>query len=226
MRRLILFAKTPRLHEVKTRLVPPLTPAQALAFHLAFLEDQAAFVAAFAAASSRPLGGEICVDRPPDEGGSPSCAAGLPVTLQGSGDLGDRMARAFARAFAEGARAVAILGADAPSLPGGRVADLFDRLDGSDPTVLVVPAADGGFVMIGSRRPVDALFRGIPWGSPGVLAALRRRAAEAAVPLAEADGWYDVDRAEDLLRLRDDLERTPSRAPRTLRLYSRFPPVV
>ena len=97
MERLILFARTPRLHGVKTRLAPRLTPELALALHEAMLADQTLFLKAL---SNDGRSCEVYLD-----------------TQQGDGDLGERMHRALVRAFADGAAAAAILGADAPTLP-------------------------------------------------------------------------------------------------------------
>ena len=155
MERLILFAKTPRLHEVKTRLVPRLTPEQALALHEAMLADQAAFLTTLVRPGRTC---EVCLD-----------------AQQGEGDLGARMHRALSRAFSCGAKAAAIVGADAPTLPRALVEDAFARLsDGAD--AVVVPAHDGGYALVGASRPVPALFEGVPWGTPLVLDATRRRA--------------------------------------------------
>src|SRR6185295_8867827 len=97
MEHVILFAKTPRLHGVKTRLTPHLTAEQAVLLHEAMLSDQTRFLGTLAA-TGRSC--EVCLD-----------------TQQGEGDLGARMDRALLRAFASGAAAAAILGADAPTLP-------------------------------------------------------------------------------------------------------------
>jgi len=216
-----LFSKTPRLHDVKTRLAPRLTADQALRLHEAMLEDQMRFLAAFRSASREV---EVCLDRP-----FPS--PNLPFALQGEGDLGDRMERALSRAFAAGAQAAAIVGADAPTLPGRLVEDAFALVrDSAD--AAIVPALDGGYVLVAASHAVPAIFRDIPWGSPSVVAVTRRRAEDAGLRLAETAPWPDVDVAEDLRRLGDELAGDPSRAPATaaflagLGLYGSRNPVV
>ena len=211
MERLVLFAKTPRLHGVKTRLVPRLTEEQALLLHEAMLEDQTLFLKTL---SSRARSCEVCLD-----------------TQQGDGDLGARMHRALLRAFAEGAAAAAILGADAPTLPQALVDDAFALLArGAD--AVVIPAHDGGYVLVGASHPVPALFDGVPRGTPLVLDATRRLAREAGLALAETASWPDVDVENDLPRLARDLAADPSRAPATasvlalLGLYSPRNPMV
>ena len=212
MERVVLFAKTPRRGAVKTRLVPPLTEEQALALHEAMLSDQIDFV--------RSLGrsAELCLDEP-----WPDAPGGLETTLQGDGDLGRRMLRALAR----GPGPTAILGADAPTLPRSLVEEAFLRLrDGAE--VAITPAQDGGYVLIATTTPLPELFREIPWGSERVLAVTRERARASGIALAETDGWYDVDRIDDLPRLPSETERAPrtARLVAALRLYLPERPVL
>jgi len=211
MEHLVLFARTPRLHEVKTRLAPRLAPEEALRLHEAMLADQTLFLAALA-------------------GWGRSCTVCLD-TEQGEGDLGARMHRALLHAFAEGAAAAAILGGDAPTVPRALVDDAFALLArGAD--AVVVPADDGGYVLVGASRPVPALFEGIPWGTPLVQDATRRAAREAGLVLAETAPWSDVDVESDLHRLAREVAADPLRAPATasflarLGLYSPRNPVV
>ena len=212
MERIVLFAKTPRRGEVKTRLAPPMTDDQALALHRAMLEDQAAFVASLLRPGRE---GELCLAGAWPEGDELT-TAGLTRTDQGDGDLGARMGRAIGRALAEGAARVAIVGADAPTLPADRVEQAFAALaHGAD--AAVTPAGDGGYVLVAVSRPCPAIFEGIPWGSADVLSATRSRAVASGVRLAETEPWYDVDRPEDLARLAIDLAREPARAPATHR---------
>ncbi len=201
MERLILFAKTPRLHQVKTRLTPRLTPEQALALHEAMLADQVLFLAAL---SNAGRSCEVCLD-----------------AQQGDGDLGERMHRALLRAFADGAQRAAILGADAPTLPRALVENAFARLAGGADAV-IVPAHDGGYVLVGSSHPVPALFSGVPWGTPLVVDATRRLARENGLVLAETPPWFDVDVGSDLPRLARELAADPSRAPATAAVLARL----
>jgi rSAM/selenodomain-associated transferase 1 len=208
---LILFAKTGRLHEVKTRLAPRLNPEQVLLLHEAMLDDQMRFVESLSGAE-RSF--EVCLD-----------------TQQGDGDLGERMNRALDRAFASGSRRAVILGADAPTLPGSIVENAFELL-GTGADAVIIPAHDGGYVLVGASHPVPALFKGIPWGTPSVADATRRLALAAGLVLAETAPWFDVDVASDLLLLARELAENSSRAPRTasclaqLGLYGQRNPMV
>jgi glycosyltransferase A (GT-A) superfamily protein (DUF2064 family) len=111
-------------------------------------------------------------------------------------------------------------------VPSALVEDAFARIAlGAD--AVVIPALDGGYVLVGASRPVPDLFDAIEWGTPGVLDATRRRAREAGIVLAETEPWSDVDVGEDLPRLLREMAADPKRAPATaaclagLRLYSR-----
>ena len=195
MERLVLFAKRPRAGRVKTRLVPPLTGEQALRLYTAFVEDQLRFLESMVTPG---LLVELAADGPWGPDDPPTT---LSIVEQGSGDLGGRMHRAFARSHAGGTERTVIVGADSPTLPASLVEAALGRLS-AGASAVVSPAEDGGYVLIGMGRPVPELFTGVPWGGPEVMAVTRERAHRAAVDLAEIDGWYDVDDAGGLLRLR------------------------
>lgn len=218
MKRLLLFAKRPLLGRVKTRLVPPLKPEQSLALYRAFLADQIEFL--------RTLGDgydiELCMDGawvadptfdPPLDG--------LRQCEQGPGDLGERMLRAFQRCWREGAECVVVLGADSPTLPAAHIHGAFRALERGAAAVLA-PATDGGYVLLGLRRPLAELFRKIPWGTSGVLEITRLRAEAGGTELSELAPWYDVDDIEGLRRLQRELGRPGAveRAPATARLLA------
>jgi rSAM/selenodomain-associated transferase 1 len=217
---LILFAKRPRLGAVKTRLVPPLSPRQALDLYRAFLDDQIRFLREFAG----PFGVEVCLDGPWDAAiglGTPPAA--IAVTEQGSGDLGRRLLRAFRRSREAENEGTIVIGADSPTLPANLVRLAFARLDDRAPAV-IAPADDGGFVLLGLREPVEPVFRDVPWGGSGVFEATRANARAASVGLVTIDGWYDVDDGAGLDRLRAELRRDDgrARAPATARELARI----
>ena len=212
MKRLLLFAKRPRAGHVKTRLVPPLRPEQAVELHRAFVSDQIRFLHSFRDRAEVELwvdGEESDADPGfPDPGG-------IRVRLQGAGDLGQRLQRAFRRCADEGATATVVIGADSPTLPEDHVRDAFAQLErGAD--AVVCPADDGGYVLIGLLRPVPELFHEIPWGRSNVLRATLARAREQRLALRVLAGWFDIDDAAALHRLAAELDRSgPERAPAT-----------
>ena len=118
------------------------------------------------------------------------------IVLQRGGGLGVRMQRQFQRAATEGARRVVLIGSDLPQLERADLASAFAALDHQQ--AVLGPACDGGYWLIGLRRPEPALMEGIAWGSEQVLeqtlAALARRGLEPALL-----PWRrDLDRGEDL----------------------------
>ncbi len=192
-----VFAKQPLPGRVKTRLSPPLSAAEAAELYGVFLRET---VTAMGRA-----GIELVLCYAGDEAYFRCAFPGLPLLPQGEGDLGARMDRALRKLLASGYGAAALIGSDTPDFPVTLIGEAFAALLQAE--VVVAPAPDGGYVLIGGRRPVPELFRDIPWSTAGVLAATRRRAAEAAVAYREIGGWEDVD---DLASLRRLLKRSPA----------------
>jgi hypothetical protein len=136
-----------------------------------------------------------------------SAFPGARLLPQGEGDLGERMERALRTLLAGGCEAAALIGSDTPDLPIALVEAAFTALREID--VVVTPARDGGYVLVGERRHVPELFRNIPWSTAGVLAATRQRVADLSIDYREVGGWEDVD---DLPSLRRLLARSPDSA--------------
>ena len=205
---LLLFARTPERGKVKTRLVPPLSEPEALDLYRAFLEDASVIYAA----PGRWLS-VLLAEPDPDEA---TLAALFPPpwkrSRQSSGDLGDRLAAAFEAEFSGGAPAAVAVGSDHPALRRGQIEEVFLRLSLGDDAA-VIPADDGGYCAIGlsARIRVRDVFEDIPWSSPRVLSATRDRFAARGIRASYLAPAYDVDRPEDLDRLRSDLAlRDPS----------------
>jgi hypothetical protein len=191
-----IFAKQPLPGRVKTRLVPPLTPAEACALYRVALQET---ISAFAGAPATLV---LCGS------GRRSWFARnfpeVPLLLQGRGDLGVRLARATAALFAAGGGPVAVAGADSPDLPLPLIDAAFAALATVD--AAAIPCTDGGFALLALRRPLPQLFADISWSTPTVLATLRERAAQLGLRFATVGSWDDVDDLASLHRL---LERTP-----------------
>jgi rSAM/selenodomain-associated transferase 1 len=93
---------------------------------------------------------------------------------QGPGDLGERMQRAFAEAFAKGAKTVVLIGSDCPAITRDDIYAARARLREHD--LVVGPAVDGGYWLIALRSPQPELFKGMPWSTEKVLGETLRRA--------------------------------------------------
>lgn len=214
----MVAAKAPRAGTVKTRLCPPLSPDEAARLARVLLADT--LETACAPAVSGVADVFLALD------GEDDSLAGFPRRLrQRGGDLGERLAHLFADVFAEGYAHVCVLGGDAPHLPAAFLIEAFGRLArGGDDGVVLGPAEDGGYTLVGLSRPAPALFaEGIGWGGPDVLADTLARAVEAGLTTALLPPWYDVDTIDDLRRLRVDLRRGAAHAPATASLLETLP---
>jgi hypothetical protein len=149
----------------------------------------------------------------PAHGFFAACRRDYPLTLhaQRGADLGRRMQRALAWTLRDSRYAV-LIGSDCPALTPAVLRNAFRALRaGSD--VVLVPALDGGYVLIGMRRPAARLFHGIEWGSARVLQQTRRRLRQLGLNWVELPALADVDRPEDLRRMQRDTTFEPPRTP-------------
>jgi rSAM/selenodomain-associated transferase 1 len=200
---IVLFARWPRLGRVKTRLAAELGEAAALAIHRAMLEDTLArlerirgegWAESSVLWADDPMAGQDLLEhlgRHPDQ------------ALQEGSDLGERLARAIEEALGEGRRAVVIIGSDSPTLPDLRLREALEALAAAD--LVYGPCPDGGYYLVGARRPVPEAFGGVPWGGGEVLerSLAGARAAGASTLLLATHA--DVDRPGDLIGLRKQL---------------------
>ena len=129
---------------------------------------------------------------------------GVRLLPQEGDDLGERMADAFARAFARGARRVAIVGTDVPGVTRETVLAALSALDAAD--VALGPAEDGGYYLLALREPRPELFAGIAWSTATVAAETRSRAAASGLTVRELPALRDLDTLEDLRGLWPCLE--------------------
>lgn len=132
-------------------------------------------------------------------------------------DLGARMHQAFTWLFACGYRRVVIVGTDAPTLPQSVYHDAFAAL--TDHDLVVGPALDGGYYLIGLIRPVPDLLVGIPWSTDQVLPLTRKKAAELGLAVALLKEWRDIDTIDDVQALIEDCGEDAKR-PRQNRIFS------
>jgi rSAM/selenodomain-associated transferase 1 len=184
-----LFARHPLSGKVKTRLAAATSPEWAAQVAAAFLAD---LLDRLALCDARRI-----LAFTPDDARPYFAAANQHFELvpQGDGDLGRRLQRFVEAQLAAGAEAVVVVGADSPTLPVAFIEQAFDRLDNSD--VVLGPATDGGYYLLGCARRVPPIFDNIHWGDSAVLAETIARLAGASCPLALLPPWYDVDTIDD-----------------------------
>jgi rSAM/selenodomain-associated transferase 1 len=184
-----LFAKWPVPGAVKTRLAAG-DPGWGVRVAHAFLLDT---VGRLAGVEAR----RVLVFAPAErEAEFADLVAGrFALAPQAEGDLGRRLAAFVAQELDAGARAVVLVGADSPTLPVGHVEQAFDELERAD--VVLGPASDGGYYLLGCgpRRP--PLFEGIAWGTSRVLTQTVDSLSDPQSRLAVLPPWYDVDTPED-----------------------------
>ena len=196
----MVFARAPTPGEAKTRLIPALGAAGAAALHRQLVMH------CLRAATDAQLGPvELWCAPDTSDPFFRECERQLGVSLweQGEGDLGERMQRAFESALVRAARAI-LVGSDIPALSARYLRDA-DRALVRGNKVVIGPAEDGGYVLIGLSRCDPELFRDIPWGGPDVMAETRRRIAAIAWRSSELPVLWDVDQPEDLERLPEGL---------------------
>lgn len=215
---LVVFAKDPRPGLVKTRMAPPLSPELAASFYAEMLAD----VLEESGRACRQLGlrGVLTVF-PRSAAGS--LAASAPdefrVVAQSGRDLGARMANEVARSFATGAERVILRGSDNPALGIDELAAINEALDSVD--VAASPDPDGGYGAIGLRRAIGDIFDHA-MSTDEVLRSTLERAEARGHSTRTTRGSFDLDRVDDLLRLRDVRTSLPRhRCARTLAFADR-----
>jgi rSAM/selenodomain-associated transferase 2/rSAM/selenodomain-associated transferase 1 len=127
--------------------------------------------------------------------------------------LGDRMQNACGRLFAAGYSAVVMIGSDLPSLPTSHIAEAFQRVRDRPDALVIGPATDGGYYLIGLRRLCPGLFTSIAWSTADVLTTTTSIAETSGLTVSFVPPWHDVDTVDDLRRvLRDPHGATRTRA--------------
>lgn len=209
--RVIVMAKHPEPGRVKTRLARVLGDDKACALYRACILDLAERLAAM------PY--RVTWAYTPATAPFADLVPGARCRPQVDGDLGARMADAIAHELADGLGPVLVIGADAPHLPAARLAEAGRALGGVADVVLG-PAEDGGYYLIGLRAPAPELFAGIPWSTSDVLAATRARAAAKGLRVHLLATEFDLDEPVDLDRLRALVARDDVGVPRVAALLA------
>ena len=124
----------------------------------------------------------------------------LSYSLQTDGDIGCRMAASFAKAFHEGWCNVILVGSDCPALSPGILHAGLEALHDAD--LVLGPAIDGGYYLVGLRSPHPELFSDIAWGSKHVLSQTLARANGHHLKVSQLEPLHDIDRPEDLKHFR------------------------
>ncbi len=204
--RLIVFTRYPEPGKVKTRMIPALGRVGAAELHRAMTEHTVATVGSFHAMQAQamhPVRVSVSV-----AGGDTTehqdllllqmgqwLGEGMEYQIQVGDDLGQRMLNAFCDAL-QGADRAVIIGTDCPGITPMLLADAFARLHSHD--IVLGPATDGGYYLIGLRQVVEDLFVGIAWGTDQVFVTTVAIAEAHNLTIARLPVLSDVDRPEDM----------------------------
>lgn len=210
---LLTVAKRPAPGRTKTRLTPPLTPEQASALYECLLLDTLDLMRsvpdvqpaiAFLPAEERAYFAALAPD--------------FDLVIQQGDSLGERLDHALTCALDAGFQRAVIMNSDGPTLPLACLTGAFDALaNGAD--VVLGPADDGGYYLIGLRRPAPRLLREVRMSTPDVLADTLAIAAQERLRVELLPVWYDVDDAASFERLRAELVAAPPELARHTRAF-------
>jgi rSAM/selenodomain-associated transferase 1 len=208
-RALLIVGKAPQAGSAKTRLVPPLSLADAAALYRGFLLDSVALCLGLGwdrVSVIHPVGHrQALLDFLP---------ANTRLVEQRGHDLVGALSSAFETHFAEGFDRVVLIGSDNPTLPRAPIDEASAALDTFD--LSIGPSADGGWYLIGMREPHLRVFQNVEWSTPRVYAQTLAQAQRLGLRVHAVQEWYDVDEPDDLDRLqRELLDRPPDVAPNT-----------
>lgn len=195
---LIIFAKAPIPGQVKTRLCPPLTPDEAATLHGSFVLDTLERTKAAVGKLKVPMDRYLAC--------APSSThvffkimeerQGVKLVDQVGGDLGTRMHETVKTMFARGYRQTVIIGTDVPTLPLDHFKQALTSLEHHD--LVLGPALDGGYYLMGIKKAVPELFSDIPWSTDQVLKLTQEKAIRLGLKAALIQPWHDVDTLADL----------------------------
>jgi hypothetical protein len=209
------MAKAPRPGFSKTRLCPPLRSDQAAALSAAFLRDITENIVLAARrmpiagyVAYAPAGQEPLFDDHLAAGTELLLADGSPLMPPDVLGFGRCLLHAIMAMLARGHAAAVVLNSDSPTLPTAMLARAAALLAMEGDRVVLGPAEDGGYYLLGMKAAHAHLFADIAWSTDSVAETTRLRAAELGLEVAELPPWYDVDDQAALDRLLDETVMT------------------
>jgi hypothetical protein len=192
---LVIVAKQPIPGRVKTRLFPKLSPGAAADLYRCFLQDRIKEVSSF-----------NVVDRaiaytPEDarETFASLALEGFELFAQRGKHLGERLSNIFLEKLSHGYEAVSIVDSDSPDLPKSLINESFELLLSRQADIVLGPCYDGGYYLVGMRKPHSEMFRNIPWSTENVLSVTLEKAKKMGLNVKLLSIWNDLDTFEDLV---------------------------
>jgi rSAM/selenodomain-associated transferase 1 len=203
-----MVCKAPVPGRSKTRLSPLLGPETASELSACFIRDTAMAIEAVPVAARRhcyalfaPAGSESVL--------RPLLPQGWGLLCRQDADFGQVLLSGFVALLSAGHDSVLIINSDSPTLPPLLVASALAALRAPGERVVLGPATDGGYYLIGLKAPYARLFENVRWSTPEVLPTTLDRAAEIRLPVELLPTWYDVDDAETFALLSAELAGRP-----------------
>ena len=210
---LVIMAKAPRPGEVKTRLTSSLSAEAVTDFYCCLLDDTLVLARSLSDV-------EVAIMCPDSDVAELSQLAGDEASV--IAQKGEGLAAGLTSVFAHFApdhqkeahqRRIIAFNSDSPHLPRSVLEDAFETLAAHD--VVVGPTHDGGYYLVGAKASHPTLFANDGMGTASALERLLSRTRKLQLSVGFAETFYDIDVAEDLTRLAEELQLAPDRAPRT-----------
>jgi hypothetical protein len=205
---LSIVCKTPGVGGGKSRLRHLLGAEGVAALSACFIRDVAATLHALPGEADRQC---YAIYSPAGSGDllRPLLPDGWKLVFRQAATIGEVLHGATTGFLADGHDGAIVVNADSPTLPASVVQEAIAALGEPGDRVVLGPASDGGYYLIGVKRSHARLFEDIAWSTPTVLMRTRERAAEIGLRVALLPMWYDVDDAETFAVLRAELSGRP-----------------
>lgn len=213
--RLVIFTKYPTAGTVKTRLIPALGAEGAAKLHQRLAEYTIAQTQGFLQIRKNiDIDLEIRFAGADRQAMADWLGTEYRCVPQGEGDLGDRMARSISDGFAQESSAIVLIGTDCPAITPNLLLDSFSKLSTAD--IVIGPASDGGYYLIGVHRRIQDrfsnLFQNIQWSTSEVLTQTLKISSQFRFKIEQLPTLNDIDRPEDLQYLPESMIRSSNPA--------------
>jgi rSAM/selenodomain-associated transferase 1 len=192
---LVIVAKQPVPGQVKTRLFPKLSPSAASDLYRCFLQDRIQEVSSF-------NGVDRAIAYTPEDAEEAFVSLalkGFELFAQQGKHLGERLNNIFLEKLAQGYKAVSIVDSDSPDLPKSIINESFELLLSRQADIVLGPCYDGGYYLVGMRKPYPELFQNVPWSTENVLSVTLEKAKKIGLKVKLLSIWNDLDTFEDLV---------------------------
>ncbi|TFV97741.1 glycosyltransferase [Algoriphagus kandeliae] len=190
---IIIFQKNPEKGRVKTRLAADIGEDQALEVYLKLCEI------CYKTCNSYPADKFLFFDSYLPSDIIPG-AEGFQYLIQDAGDLGNKMNEALQRILGKGYEKVVLIGTDCPELTSEHLKQAFEYLEYND--VVLGPALDGGYYLVGVKNKVPEIFDGIPWSTNEVLKKTIKKCTSIGLSYKSLTELSDLDTLDDWNRLK------------------------